>query len=94
MEDQSEDASDQVLAAVLHLRVALAAKRLAVLFDSSRTVMHRKESPNTHCCQKHACAMSPETRTARRGRHRDAPRRHPEIRFIPGRKVNTVNELR
>jgi transposase len=32
---------DQVLAAVLHLRVALAAEPLAVLFDSSRTAMHR-----------------------------------------------------
>ncbi|WP_392839629.1 ISAzo13 family transposase [Streptomyces sp. LN500] len=32
---------DQVLAAVLHLRIALAAEPLAVLFDSSRTAMHR-----------------------------------------------------
>ncbi|MFF2384506.1 hypothetical protein [Streptomyces sp. NPDC058108] len=32
---------DQVLAAVLHLRVTLAAEPLAVLFDSSRTAMHR-----------------------------------------------------
>ncbi|WP_030742550.1 ISAzo13 family transposase [Streptomyces sp. NRRL F-5135] len=32
---------DQVLASVLHLRVALAAEPLAVLFDSSRTAMHR-----------------------------------------------------
>ncbi|WP_107119998.1 ISAzo13 family transposase, partial [Streptomyces regalis] len=32
---------DQVLATVLHLRVALAAEPLAVLFDSSRTAMHR-----------------------------------------------------
>ena len=32
---------DQVLAAVLHLRAALAAEPLAVLFDSSRTAMHR-----------------------------------------------------
>lgn len=32
---------DQVLAAILHLRVALAAEPLAVLFDSSRTAMHR-----------------------------------------------------
>ncbi|MET9325160.1 ISAzo13 family transposase, partial [Streptomyces sp. NPDC003038] len=32
---------DQVLAAVLHLRVNLAAEPLAVLFASSRTAMHR-----------------------------------------------------
>lgn len=32
---------DQVLAAVLHLRVDLAPEPLAVLFDSSRTAMHR-----------------------------------------------------
>ncbi len=32
---------DQVLATVLHLRVALAAEPLAVLFHSSRTAMHR-----------------------------------------------------
>ncbi|MEV0185927.1 ISAzo13 family transposase [Streptomyces sp. NPDC050625] len=32
---------EQVLAAVLHLRVSLAAEPLAVLFDSSRTAMHR-----------------------------------------------------
>jgi hypothetical protein len=32
---------NQVLATVLHLRVALAAEPLAVLFDSSRTAMHR-----------------------------------------------------
>ncbi|WP_329460627.1 ISAzo13 family transposase [Streptomyces sp. NBC_01497] len=32
---------DQVLAAVLHLRLALAAEPLAVLFDSSRAAMHR-----------------------------------------------------
>ncbi|MFH9979402.1 ISAzo13 family transposase [Streptomyces sp. NPDC017179] len=32
---------DQVLAAVLHLRVSLAAEPLAVLFGSSRTAMHR-----------------------------------------------------
>ncbi|MEU6705676.1 hypothetical protein ABZ940_18370 [Streptomyces wuyuanensis] len=31
---------DQVLATVLHLRVALAAEPLAVLFGSSRTAMH------------------------------------------------------
>lgn len=35
------DFSEQVLAAVLHLRVALAAEPLAVLFGSSRTAMHR-----------------------------------------------------
>ncbi|MFD5480744.1 hypothetical protein ACFWJP_25825 [Streptomyces hawaiiensis] len=33
--------SEQVLATVLHLRVALAAEPLAVLFASSRTAMHR-----------------------------------------------------
>ncbi|KUN58144.1 hypothetical protein AQJ46_43840 [Streptomyces canus] len=32
---------DQVLAAVLHLRAALAAEPLAVLFGSSRTATHR-----------------------------------------------------
>jgi hypothetical protein len=32
---------DQVLATVLHLRVNLAARPLAVLFGSSRTAMHR-----------------------------------------------------
>jgi hypothetical protein len=32
---------EQVLATVLHLRVALAAEPLAVLFGSSRTAMHR-----------------------------------------------------
>lgn len=35
------DFPEQVLAAVLHLRVALAAEPLAVLFGSSRTAMHR-----------------------------------------------------
>ncbi|WP_406066273.1 ISAzo13-like element transposase-related protein [Streptomyces sp. NBC_01077] len=33
--------ADQVLATVLHLRVNLAAEPLAVLFNSSRTAMHR-----------------------------------------------------
>ncbi|MDH6144369.1 hypothetical protein P3T35_006411 [Kitasatospora sp. GP30] len=32
---------NQVLAAVIHLRVNLAAEPLAVLFDSSRAAMHR-----------------------------------------------------
>ncbi|MGW0886187.1 ISAzo13 family transposase, partial [Streptomyces sp. NPDC002671] len=35
------DFPEQVLATVLHLRVALAAEPLAVLFNSSRTAMHR-----------------------------------------------------
>ncbi len=35
------DFPEQVLAAVLHLRVALAAEPLAVLFGSSRAAMHR-----------------------------------------------------
>jgi transposase len=35
------DFPDQILAAVLHLRVSLAAEPLAVLFGSSRTAMHR-----------------------------------------------------
>ncbi len=33
--------ADQVLATVLHLRVNLAAEPLAILFNSSRTAMHR-----------------------------------------------------
>ncbi|MFI2374923.1 transposase family protein, partial [Streptomyces sp. NPDC018964] len=33
--------ADQVLATVLHLHVNLAAEPLAVLFNSSRTAMHR-----------------------------------------------------
>lgn len=35
------DFPEQVLAAVLHLRIAVAAEPLAVLFGSSRTAMHR-----------------------------------------------------
>jgi len=35
------DFPDQVLTAVLHLHATLAAEPFAVLFDSSRTAMHR-----------------------------------------------------
>lgn len=44
---------EQVLATVLHLRVALAAEPLAVLFGSSRTAMHRALLKNRRLLEAH-----------------------------------------
>ncbi|MFD3331018.1 ISAzo13 family transposase [Streptomyces sp. NPDC058701] len=52
---------DQILATVLHLRVALAAEPLAVLFGSSRTAMHRTLLKNRRLLEKHGIAIAPAT---------------------------------
>ncbi len=50
---------DQVLAAVLHLLVALAAEPLAVLFGSSRTAMHRTLLKIRTLLKAHSIVISP-----------------------------------
>jgi hypothetical protein len=50
---------DQVLAAILHLRVALAAEPLAVLFDSGRTAMHRTLLKMRTLLKAHGIVISP-----------------------------------
>ncbi|GLV88533.1 hypothetical protein Slala03_82220 [Streptomyces lavendulae subsp. lavendulae] len=52
---------EQVLATVLHLRVALAAEPLAVLFDSSRTAMHRTLLKNRRLLKAQGIAITPAT---------------------------------
>jgi hypothetical protein len=52
---------EQVLATVLHLRVALAAEPLAVLFGSSRTAMHRTLLKNRKLLEAHGIAIPPAT---------------------------------
>ncbi|SED65740.1 Rhodopirellula transposase DDE domain-containing protein [Streptomyces sp. 2112.3] len=52
---------EQVLAAVLHLRVALAAEPLAVLFGSSRAAMHRTLLKNRRLLKAHGIAITPAT---------------------------------
>lgn len=52
---------EQVLATVLHLRVALAAEPLAVLFTSSRTAMHRTLLKNRRLLKAHGIAIPPTT---------------------------------
>ncbi|WP_328432711.1 ISAzo13 family transposase [Streptomyces sp. NBC_00453] len=52
---------EQVLATVLHLRVALAAEPLAVLFGSSRTAMHRTLLKNRKLLKAHGIAIPPAT---------------------------------
>lgn len=66
---------EQVLAAVLHLRVALAAEPLAVLFGSSRTAMHRtllkiKELLKTHSIVIPPAATPPSVLTTLQARVR------------------------
>ncbi|WP_438817446.1 ISAzo13-like element transposase-related protein, partial [Streptomyces fildesensis] len=50
---------EQVLATVLHLRVALAAEPLAVLFGSSRTAMHRTLLKNRKLIKAHRITIPP-----------------------------------
>jgi hypothetical protein len=50
---------EQVLATVLHLRVALAAEPLAVLFGSSRTAMHRTLLKNRKLLKAHGITIPP-----------------------------------
>jgi hypothetical protein len=50
---------DQVLATVLHLRVALAAEPLAVLFGSSRTAMHRTLLKIRRLIKAHGIVIAP-----------------------------------
>ncbi|MFE8011083.1 ISAzo13 family transposase [Streptomyces sp. NPDC057418] len=52
---------DQVLATVLHLRTALAAEPLAVLFGTSRTAMHRTLLKNRRLLKAHGIAIPPAT---------------------------------
>jgi hypothetical protein len=52
---------EQVLATVLHLRVALAAEPLAVLFGSSRTAMHRTLLKNRKLLKAHGIVIQPAT---------------------------------
>ncbi|MFE4874535.1 ISAzo13 family transposase, partial [Streptomyces sp. NPDC056682] len=52
---------EQILATVLHLRVALAAEPLAVLFASSRTAMHRTLLKNRRLLKAHGIAIPPAT---------------------------------
>ncbi|MEU9154196.1 ISAzo13 family transposase [Streptomyces sp. NPDC048417] len=52
---------EQVLATVLHLRVALAAEPLAVLFGSSRTAMHRTLLKNRKLLEAHGIVIQPAT---------------------------------
>jgi hypothetical protein len=53
------DFPEQVLAAVLHLRVALTAEPLAVLFGSSRTAMHRTLLKIRRLLKAHGIVISP-----------------------------------
>ncbi|GAA3289446.1 hypothetical protein GCM10020295_02200 [Streptomyces cinereospinus] len=46
---------------MLHLRVALAAEPLAVLFGSSRTAMHRTLLKNRRLLDAHGIAITPAT---------------------------------
>lgn len=50
-----------VLATVFHLRVALAAEPLAVLFASSRTAMHRTLLKNRRLLTSHGIVIPPAT---------------------------------
>ncbi|MEU6323642.1 ISAzo13 family transposase [Streptomyces sp. NPDC047009] len=52
---------EQVLATVLHLRVALAAEPLAVLFGSSRAAMHRTLLKNRKLFEAHGIVIPPAT---------------------------------
>ncbi|CAM5406872.1 ISAzo13 family transposase [Streptomyces aurantiogriseus] len=52
---------EQVLSTVLHLRVALAAEPLAVLFGSSRTAMHRTLLKNRKLFKAHDIVIPPAT---------------------------------
>ncbi len=52
---------EQVLATVLHLRLALAAEPLAVLFGSSRTAMHRTLLKNRKLLEAHGITIPPAT---------------------------------
>lgn len=52
---------DQVLATVLHLRAALAAEPLAVLFGTSRTAMHRTLLKNRRLLKAHGITIPPAT---------------------------------
>ena len=52
---------EQILATVLHLRVALAAEPLAVLFSSSRTAMHRTLLKNRRLLEAHGIVIPPAT---------------------------------
>lgn len=52
---------EQVLATVLHLRVALATEPLAALFGSSRTAMHRTLLKNKRLFDAHEVAIPPAT---------------------------------
>ncbi|MFF0408795.1 ISAzo13 family transposase, partial [[Kitasatospora] papulosa] len=53
--------ADQVLATVLHLRAALAAEPLAVLFGTSRTAMHRTLLKNRRLLAAHGITIPPAT---------------------------------
>jgi hypothetical protein len=53
--------ADQVLATVLHLHVNLAAEPLAVLFNSSRTAMHRTLQKIRHLLEAQGITISPAT---------------------------------
>lgn len=53
--------ADQVLATVLHLRAALAAEPLAVLFGTSRTAMHRTLLKNRRLLEAHGITIPPAT---------------------------------
>ncbi|MGW3700473.1 ISAzo13 family transposase, partial [Streptomyces sp. NPDC005134] len=52
---------EQILATVLHLRVALAAEPLAVLFGSSRTAMHRTLLETRRLLKTHNIVIPPAT---------------------------------
>ncbi|WP_326594192.1 ISAzo13 family transposase [Streptomyces sp. NBC_01294] len=52
---------DQILATVLHLRAALAAEPLAVLFATSRTAMHRTLLKNRRLLETHGITIPPAT---------------------------------
>jgi len=52
---------EQILATVLHLRLALAAEPLAVLFGSSRTAMHRTLLKNRRLLRAHGIVIPPAT---------------------------------
>ncbi|MER5228326.1 ISAzo13 family transposase [Streptomyces flaveus] len=52
---------EQILATVLHLRLALAAEPLAVLFGSSRTAMHRTLLKNRKLLEAHGITIPPAT---------------------------------
>lgn len=52
---------NQILATVLHLRTALAAEPLAVLFATSRTAMHRTLLKNRRLLETHGITIPPAT---------------------------------